>query len=128
MRSRLPVELQQLALFGAVGVLNTALSLAVYDALLAAGGHYLLAAPIAFAAGAVNGYVLNARFTFRRPRSRASLLRYVAAQLAAAGAADLLLWLLVTATRERLAAYAATLLLVSAASFLTSRRWVFALR
>jgi hypothetical protein len=40
----------------------------------------------------------------------------------------LLLRLLVTATGERPAAYAATLLVVSAAGFLTSRRWVFALR
>ena len=128
MGSRLPDELRRLALFGTVGMLNTALSLLVYDALLAAGSSYLVAAPVGFAAGALNGYVLNARFTFRRPRTRRSLCRYVVTQLAAAGVSDLLLWLLVTATVDRLAAYAATLLVVSTAGFLTSRRWVFALR
>jgi putative flippase GtrA len=125
MRSRLPAEL---VLFGLVGVLNTVFSLLAYGAVLDLGAAYLLAAPIAFAVGALNGYLLNARFTFRRPRSRGSLLRYIAAQLAAAGAADVLLWLLVTATRQRLAAYAATLAVASTASFVTSRRWVFALR
>jgi putative flippase GtrA len=123
MRSRLPVE--QLAVFAAVGVLNTLLSLGVYDALLDVGAGYLAAAPLAFAAGALNGYLLNARFTFRRPRTRRSLLRYIVAQLAAAGIADVLLWLLVTATRERLVAYAATLAVVSTASFVASRRWIF---
>jgi putative flippase GtrA len=124
MRSRLPAEL---VLFGAVGVLNTVFSLAAYETLLDLGAGYLLAAPVAFAVGALNGYLLNARFTFRRPRTRRSLVRYIAAQLAAAAVADVLLWLLVTATGERLAAYAATLVVVSTASFVTSRRWVFAL-
>jgi putative flippase GtrA len=121
-----PDELRRVVLFAAVGVVNTLLSLAVYATLLALQAGYLAAAPIAFAAGALNGYLLNARFTFRRPRSRSSLLRYVLAQSAAAAAADVMLWALVAATREKLAAYALTLVVVAAGSFLASRLWVFA--
>ena len=118
-------ELRRVVLFAAVGVVNTLLSLAVYSALVSVRTWYLLAAPVAFATGALNGYLLNARFTFRRPRSRRSLARYVLAQATAAGVADVLLWALVAATREQLAAYAATLVLVAAGSFLVSRTWVF---
>jgi putative flippase GtrA len=126
MRSSPPDELRRVLLFATVGVVNTLLSLAVYTALLSLHAGYLFAAPAAFAAGALNGYLLNARFTFRRPRSRRSLARYVLAQAAAAAVADVLLWALVAATREQLTAYAATLVLVATGSFLVSRTWVFA--
>jgi putative flippase GtrA len=49
----------QLLKFASVGVVNTLISLAIYAILLASGGPYLLAAGVGFAAGAVNGYVLN---------------------------------------------------------------------
>ena len=126
MRSSPPDELRRVLLFATVGVVNTLLSLAVYTALLSLHTGYLVAAPVAFAVGALNGYLLNARFTFRRPRSRRSLARYVLAQAAAAAVADVLLWVLVAATRKELAAYVATLALVATGSFLASRVWVFA--
>jgi putative flippase GtrA len=126
MRFSPPDELRRIVLFAAVGVFNTLLSLAVYAALLTLHAGYLLAAPVAFAAGALNGYLLNARFTFRRPCSRRLLGRYVLAQAAAAAAADVVLWALVAATNEELAAYAFTLAVVTTGSFLASRLWVFA--
>ena len=55
---------RQLARFLLVGVGNTALSFVVYRLLLALETPYLLAAPLAFAAGAANGYVFNRRWTF----------------------------------------------------------------
>ncbi len=126
MRSPPPAELRRVALFGAVGVANTLLSLAVFTALVALHVVYLVAAPLAFAVGALNGYLLNARFTFRQRRTRRALARYVAMQIAAAGVSDALLWVLVTATGAQLAAYALTLAAVSTATFLASRGWVFA--
>ena len=63
MRSSAPDELRRVLLFATVGVVNTLLSLAVYTALLSLHTGYLVAAPVAFAAGALNGYLLNARFT-----------------------------------------------------------------
>ena len=55
--------MRQLARFLAVGVGNTAVSFVVYRLLLALGLWYVVAAPLAFAAGAVNGYILNRRWT-----------------------------------------------------------------
>src|SRR5439155_12792638 len=67
-----------------VGAGNTLDRFVVYRLLLAAGTWYVAAAPLAFAAGAINGYVLNRRWTFAaRDTTRARVL-YVT--VAAAGA------------------------------------------
>src|SRR3954453_16195810 len=47
-----------------VGVGNTVISFVVYRLLLAAETPYVLAAALGFSAGAVNGYILNRRWTF----------------------------------------------------------------
>src|SRR6478752_2327900 len=52
--------------FGIVGISNTLLTLAVYTVLLKVFGvWYLAASAIGFAVGAVNGFLLNRRWTFR---------------------------------------------------------------
>jgi putative flippase GtrA len=111
--------------FALVGVSNTLLSLAVYSLLVAAGEWYPLAAGLAFAAGAVNGYVLNRRWTFRRTASRAPL-KYVTVQLVGLGATELLLWLLVSLGGvEPVAGYLLTLAAVTSGTFLANRSWTF---
>ena len=74
----------QLARFLIVGVGNTIISFVVYRLLLGAGAWYVVAAPLAFAVGALNGYIFNRRWTFAaRDTTRARVL-YVT--VAAAGA------------------------------------------
>jgi len=52
--------------FGIVGVLNTLIAFAVYTILLKGFGvWYILASGIGFVIGAVNGFLLNRRWTFR---------------------------------------------------------------
>lgn len=52
--------------FGIVGVSNTLLAFAVYTLLLKVFGvWYIAASGIGFAVGAVNGFLLNRRWTFR---------------------------------------------------------------
>jgi putative flippase GtrA len=56
----------QFVKFGIVGVSNTALAFAVYTVLLKGFGvWYLAASAIGFGVGAVNGFLLNRRWTFR---------------------------------------------------------------
>jgi putative flippase GtrA len=56
----------QFVKFGIVGVSNTLLAFAVYTLLLKGFGvWYLAASAIGFAVGAVNGFLLNRRWTFR---------------------------------------------------------------
>jgi putative flippase GtrA len=58
--------LVQFVKFGIVGVSNTLLTFAVYTLLLKVFGvWYLAASAIGFIVGAVNGFLLNRRWTFR---------------------------------------------------------------
>ena len=119
------VPVRQLARFLAVGVSNTLLSLAVYGALLAAGTPTPAAAALAFAAGAVNGYVLNRTLTFGARDSLAARVRYVAVQAAGMAANGALVALLVEAGTGRLGAYAVAVPPVTLATFVANRGWTF---
>jgi putative flippase GtrA len=115
----------QLARFLVVGLSNTTLSFLVYTALVTAVP-YWMAGALAFAAGAVNGYVLNRRWTFRAPDSTASKVRYLMVQLGGLGATTCLLWLLVSADGvHRIWAYASTIPVVTVATFAANRVWTF---
>ncbi len=119
--------LAQLGRFACVGMSNTALSYAVYAALLAVGAPYVAAAAVAFSAGALNGYMLNRRWTFRAGDTAGRRLRYLAVQVASLGATTNLLWLLVSVGGiHRLAAYLVVLPLVTVASYAANRSWAFA--
>ena len=107
----------ELVRFAAVGVTNTLLSAAVYTLLVAAHVTSPLAGALAFAAGAVNGFLLNRRWTFRRPGSE---WRYTTVQAAGAAATSGLLWLI-----GGVAAYVAVLPLVTLATFAANRSWTF---
>ena len=64
-RLRAPVVVQFVK-FGIVGVSNTALAFAIYTVLLKLFGvWYLAASAIGFIVGAINGFLLNRRWTFR---------------------------------------------------------------
>jgi putative flippase GtrA len=117
---------EQLVRFACVGLTNTVLSYVVYVGVLLAGAPYLVAGAAGFAAGAVNGYLLNRRWTFRVTGSAAQRLRYGAVQGASLAATTLLLWLTVsTAGVARAGAYLFTVPIVTVASFAANRYWVF---
>ena len=120
-------ELARLARFCAVGVTNTAVTLATFVLLSAIGAAAPAASALAFGAGAVNGYLLNRRWTFRGAvGGTATMARYVTVQalgaaLSAAGitvtGADLAL--------PRLPAEALVLPFVTLVTALLCRRLVF---
>jgi len=118
--------LTQFVKFIFVGASNTAISFFAYAGLIWFGLVYWLAGAIAFVLGAVNGYVLNRRWTFASSDTTAARLRYLVVQLAGLGATTLLLWLFVSSgALTRLEAYAAAVPAVTLATFLANRGWVF---
>jgi putative flippase GtrA len=116
----------QFGKFVAVGTSNTAVSLLTYAGLLRIDVVYPVAGAIAFLAGAVNGYVLNRRWTFAAPDTWRARRRYLLVQLAGLGAATALLSILVSlAGLGRITAYALTIPAVTLATFTANRGWTF---
>ena len=76
-------ELLRLARYALVGASNTVITFTAYTLLVALGVAAPVASAAGFALGAVNGYQLNRRWTFRTP---GRLAPYVAVQALGAGA------------------------------------------
>ncbi len=120
---------RQLARFLLVGLANTALSFVVYRILLALEMPYVLAAPLAFAAGAVNGYVFNRRWTFAARDSTRARIAYLAVQGVGALSTSLLVLLFVRAAGTgKVWAYLAAIPPVTLCMFVANRLWTFAER
>jgi putative flippase GtrA len=119
--------LRQLGRFLLVGLGNTALSFVVYRLLLVVGTPYVLAAPLAFAAGALNGYVFNRSWTFAARDSMRARLLYVVVQGAGALSTSLLVLFFVrVAETGRVWAYLAAIPPVTLSTFAANRLWTFA--
>jgi putative flippase GtrA len=117
----------QLARYLVVGVSNTAITIAVYGALIRSGVPPVAASVVAFGAGAANGFRLNRTWTFRSDRRGARAgARYVAVLLVGLGlnVVGVALWVGV-AQLPKLAGEIAALPPVTATTFALSRSWVF---
>ena len=119
--------MRQFARFLVVGVANTLISFAVYVLLVTLETPYVAAAPLAFAAGAVNGYVFNRRWTFAARDSTRARALYVAVQAGGAISTTLLVLLFVrVAGVDRIPAYLAAIAPVTVSTFVANRLWTFA--
>ena len=119
---------RQFVRFLVVGVANTALSFVVYRLLLLVGTPYVVAAPIAFICGAVNGYVFNRRWTFDRAAdsTRARILYFTFAVIGAAVTSGLVLLVVRMTDVGKGEAYLVAVPPVTVATFLANRYWTFA--
>jgi putative flippase GtrA len=117
---------RQFVRFLVVGVANTAISFAVYRVLLLVGTPYAIAAPLAFIAGAVNGYVFNRRWTFAAADStRARVLYFGFAAIGAAMTSLSVLLLVRGAGLGKVEAYLVAIPPVTVATFVANRLWTF---
>jgi putative flippase GtrA len=111
--------------FGAVGALNTALTVATFALLTRAGVAPGAASALGFALGAANGYLLNRTWTFNAQGGRRTFGRYVAVQalgaLLSAGGVSLATDL----TVRHLAAECAVVPLVTLVTYTLARHAVF---
>lgn len=120
---------RQFVRFLVVGVANTAISFAVYRVLLLVGTPYAIAAPLAFIAGAVNGYVFNRRWTFAAADStRARVLYFGFAAIGAAMTSLSVLLLVRGAGLGKVEAYLVAIPPVTVATFVANRLWTFGRR
>ena len=105
------------------------LSFVVYRLLLAVGTWYLIAAPLAFAVGAVNGFVFNRRWTFKaRDSTRARVLYVVISALGALSSTLLVLFFVRVVGTGRVWAYVAAIPPVTIGMFVANRLLTFSER
>lgn len=117
----------QFVKFGIVGVSNTLLFFAVYTLLLKLGVWYLAASGIGFIVGAVNGFLLNRRWTFAGHVGDAlTPVRWTVVQ-----GFGLLLNLALVATcvevlgLDKLVGQAIAIMVVVVVTFVANRAWTF---
>ncbi len=133
---RLPAPLErinapmlvQFAKFGVVGISNTLLAFTIYTVLLKVFGvWYLAASAIGFVVGAVNGFLLNRRWTFAGHVGDAlTPVRWGIVQGCGLGLNLGLLYLFVDdAGIEKLLSQALATVIVTVVTFLVNRAWTF---
>ena len=127
-RPRIPTLVAQFVRFGLVGATNTALTLAVYSALVALETPVALAGAVGWGVGAVNGFVLNRAWTFRgSARGALPAARYAVVALAGSALNAALVSVAVSVYHlPHFAGELAVLPPVTVLSFLLCRGWVFA--
>ncbi len=127
-RLHVPVVLVQFIKFGIVGVSNTLLTFLVYTLLLKAFGvWYIAASAIGFTIGAVNGFLLNRRWTFAGHVGDAlTPVRWAIVQGGGLGINLGLLYVLVHDARiDKLLSQALATVVVTITTFLVNRAWTF---
>ncbi len=127
-RLHVPVVLVQFVKFGIVGISNTLITFAVYTLLLKVFGvWYIAASAIGFVVGAINGFLLNRRWTFAgHVGDSLTPVRWAVVQTAGLGLNLGLLYLLVhDAGLDKLVAQALATVAVTVSTFLVNRAWTF---
>jgi putative flippase GtrA len=120
--------LVQFVKFGIVGVSNTLLAFAIYTVLLKVFGvWYLGASAIGFIVGAVNGFLLNRRWTFAgHVGDSLTPVRWGVVQGCGLALNEGLLFLFVDgAGIEKLLGQALATIVVTVVTFLVNRAWTF---
>ena len=118
----------QFVKFGIVGVSNTLITLLVYTLLVKVFGvWYIASSAIGFAVGAVNGFLLNRRWTFsEHVGDRFTPLRWLIVQGSGLMVNLALVYLFVTAAGlDKLVGQAFATLIVVVLTFLANRAWTF---
>jgi putative flippase GtrA len=117
----------QLAKFCTVGAVGYLVNLAVYDALLHAGIHYLAAATCSFLVAVTSNYTWNRLWTFRDRRAgvAAQGMRFFLVALASLGANLVVLDILIRLGVGKLTAQAVAIVLVTPLNFLGNKLWSF---
>jgi putative flippase GtrA len=123
--------LVQFVKFGIVGVSNTLLTLVVYTLLLKVlGVLYLAASAIGFIVGAINGFLLNRRWTFREHVGDSlTPVRWGVVQTCGLGVDEVLLYVFVhDAQLDKLIAQVCATAVVTVSTFFANRAWTFRAR
>lgn len=123
-----PAVAVQFLKFGIVGVSNTLIAFAIYTLLLKGFGvWYIAASGIGFTVGAINGFLLNRRWTFREHVGDVlTPLRWMTVQSCGLGCNLGLVYLFVHgASMDKLLGQVPATAIVTLLTFIANRAWTF---
>jgi dolichol-phosphate mannosyltransferase len=119
---------QELGKFCVVGAVGYLINLGVYDVLLHAHVHYLVAATCSFFVAVTSNYTWNRLWTFREHRGHLGIqgMRFLIVSLAALGANLVVLHLLIAyGDLDKLPAQAVAIVAVTPLNFVGNKLWSF---
>ena len=119
---------KELGKFCAVGAVGYLINLAVYDALLHAKVHYLVAATCSFLVAVTSNYTWNRLWTFREHRGHVAIqgMRFLVVSVVALGANLVVLHLLIAyGGLDKLSAQAVAIVVVTPLNFVGNKLWSF---
>ncbi|MEQ8153785.1 MAG: GtrA family protein [Clostridiaceae bacterium] len=81
--------------FSGVGVLNTLITAIIYNCLIFFNVNYLLANAVGYAAGTINGYILNSKYVFNKKASVKTGIKFILVNILSFLVNSSVLWLFV---------------------------------
>ena len=87
------IKYKQFILFCIVGASNTLITMGVYALLLKFGVPYLIASPIGYICGVVNGYFWSSKVVFKKKKTAQNAVKFLVVNLIVLGVNTGLMWL-----------------------------------
>lgn len=120
------VKYQQFIRFCLVGAANTVITLVVYRILLYLSVPYLIASPIGYACGVINGYLWSTAVVFHKKRDAVNLIKFIAVNLVVLGLNTALMYLWVDLlSLPEFPSQLLTLCFTIPSNFILNKVWTF---
>jgi len=120
------IKYKQFLLFCIVGASNTLITMGVYALLLKLGVPYLIASPIGYACGVVNGYLWSSKVVFKKKKTVNNATKFLVVNLIVIGVniGLMLLWVEVFSI-HRILAQVLTICFTMPLNFILNKIWTY---
>ena len=123
---QLIIKYKQFILFCLVGASNTLITMGVLALLLRLGVYYLIASPVAYICGVVNGYLWSSKLVFKKKRTVENATKFLIVNIIVLGVNTGLMWIWVDALSIReILAQILTICFTMPLNFILNKLWTY---
>lgn len=120
------VKYKQFILFCIVGASNTLITIGVYTLLLRLDVPYLIASPIGYICGVVNGYLWSSKFVFKKKKTAENAIKFLSVNLVVLSVNTGLMWLWVDVfSMHKILAQVLTICFTMPLNFILNKIWTY---
>ena len=120
------IKYKQFILFCLVGASNTLITMGVYALLIKIGVPYLIASPLGYICGVVNGYLWSSKVVFKKKRTVENATKFLIVNLIVLGVNTGLMWIWVDALSiHKILAQALTICFTMPLNFILNKLWTY---